>query len=251
MRRGQTTLDFAIGVSIFILVIVFTFTFVPTTLQPFEESAQRETATADRIAEQLASEVLAEPTDPYVLDQACTTIFFESREDGNDPVGDDADNVDGDGTFSKPFGSGSYGGSCNFEDVSFDERLAIDANRLDIRIRLVRDLTTEESDNPRPPVGGDSDDANFGEPGDDGTDQDDSEVESLCLDENDNRIIEGDAPFTTGAQCDITSGDDDILYEIGDEPPNTVSVVSASRVVEFPGGFADGTSDATLVVEVW
>jgi hypothetical protein len=27
-------------------------------------------------------------TGPYTLDRACTAIFFESRQDGNDPLGD-------------------------------------------------------------------------------------------------------------------------------------------------------------------
>ena len=33
--RGQTTQDFAVGISVFLLTVTFTFTFVPTTITPF------------------------------------------------------------------------------------------------------------------------------------------------------------------------------------------------------------------------
>lgn len=215
MSRGQTTLDFAIGVSIFILVIVFTFTFVPTTLQPFEESAQQETVVADRIATQLSSELLATPESPYVLDRECTIAFF--APDNNENNG----------------GSSEYPilPRCSFLNVdSVNERLGLKFTN--IRIRIVRDLTTAAADDPdgSPPA-------------------DDDQREVLCFDPDDTstpRIVESDNP----SSCDPSS-DPDVAFEVGDDPPDTVSVVSASRVVEFSGGFADGTSDATLIVEVW
>jgi len=237
--RGQTTLDFAVGVSVFLLTAIFVLTFVPGMLEPFEESTQEEIAAADRIATDLVEETLASPDRPHLLDRECTVIFFESRQDGFDPGGDDDENVDGDDTYAEPFGSGSYGGSCNFEDTSLDERLALSSTTdapLNVRVRLVRDLTTEEADDP-----------------DGGNGGDDDEVETLCIDDNsDDRIIEGHTPFTGGTECDLTGDDDDVLFSIGPTPPSSSdSVVVARRFVRVEGEFHDGTSDATLVVEVW
>jgi quinol-cytochrome oxidoreductase complex cytochrome b subunit len=48
---GQTTLDFAVGVSVFRIVVAFVLAFVPTMLQPFDGSSQGETALTDRLAE--------------------------------------------------------------------------------------------------------------------------------------------------------------------------------------------------------
>jgi len=236
--RGQTTLDFAVGVSVFLLTAIFVLTFVPGMLEPFEESTQEEISAADRIATELVEETLASPERPNLLDRECTVIFFESRQDGNDPGGDDDANVNDNGTFAEPFGTGTYGGTCNFEDVPLDERLALttvsDAP-LNVRVKLIRDLTTASADDPDGDRGGDDD-----------------EAASLCIDANSaNRIVEANDPGD-GRQCDITGGDDDVLFEIGPTPPSgSESVVVARRFVRVEGTFHDGTSDATLVVEVW
>jgi hypothetical protein len=246
--RGQTNLDFAVGVSVFLLTAIFVLTFVPGMLEPFEEGTQEEISSADRIATQLVEETLASPDRPYLLDRECTVIFFESREDGFDPEGDDAENVDGDGTFSEPFGTDTYGGECNFKDVSHDERLALASNTdaaLNVRVRLVRNLTTGEASNPDY----DANDIDDGDPHNKG-------VETLCIDANsDHRIVEGHTPFTENKECDLTrstpDSDDDVLFDIGPTPSGSESVVVARRFVRVQGTFHDGTSDATLVVEVW
>lgn len=74
--RAQTTLDFAIGVVIFIVTVAFVATFIPATFEPFSEASQDHTIISDRVATQLSTSALASPTEPYVLDQACTTAFF-------------------------------------------------------------------------------------------------------------------------------------------------------------------------------
>lgn len=237
-RRGQTTLDFALGVTVFLLTVAFVFSFTPGMLEPFTASTQQETAASDRLADQLAQEMLvADPGEPYRLDRECTVIFFESRTDSSeDPAGDDIENVDGDGDFSEPFGTGTYGGSCNFLDEPLDERLGVDTHvSTNVRVRLVRDLTTATADDPDGDSGGDDD-----------------EVDTLCIDDNsDDRIVEANNPGS-GRQCDIVGGDDDVLFEIGPTPPEGAgSVVVSRRYVHVEGGFADGTSDAMLVVEVW
>lgn len=77
--RGQTTLDFATGVSIFLFTLVFVFAFVPGMLQPFTESSQGETASSDRVADLIVQDLLAEPGQGYVLDGSCTAALMGDR----------------------------------------------------------------------------------------------------------------------------------------------------------------------------
>jgi hypothetical protein len=247
--RGQTTLDFAVGVSVFLIVVAFVLAFVPTMLQPFDGSSQEETALADRLAEQLSTGLLVEDvTRPYQLDRECTVIFFESRQDGDDPGGDDAENVDGDTpvSFSAPFGAGTYDGDCAFDDVSFRERLGLTSTVPDVRVSLRADMTVSELDRPD----ADDDDVNGS---DDVASSVDTTPDALCIDTNSaNRIVEAGDPFEDNTECDLTGGDDDVLFAIGPTPPtDRDSVVTARRAVSLEGGLGDGTTDATLVVEVW
>lgn len=76
MERGQTTLDFAIGVSIFLISIAFVFTFVPGTLQPFTQGAQDETAGTDRVADLIVLDLTTEPGDAYILDGNCMAALL-------------------------------------------------------------------------------------------------------------------------------------------------------------------------------
>lgn len=51
-ERGQTTQDFAVGISIFLLAITFVFAFLPSVVTPFHSSVGgAETAQADRVAD--------------------------------------------------------------------------------------------------------------------------------------------------------------------------------------------------------
>lgn len=77
--RGQTTLDFATGVSIFLLTVLFVFSFVPGTLQPFTQNSQAEMAGSDRVADLVVKDVLAEPGKPYVLDGNCTAKLMNDE----------------------------------------------------------------------------------------------------------------------------------------------------------------------------
>lgn len=74
--RGQTTLDFTIGVTIFVIVLTGVFLFVPGTLQPFEQGNQEDIVTVNRVANNLAEQSLGESTSPYVLDGNRTVTFF-------------------------------------------------------------------------------------------------------------------------------------------------------------------------------
>ncbi|RKS83097.1 hypothetical protein BDK61_2429 [Haloarcula quadrata] len=75
-RRGQTTLDFAIGMSLFLSVLIFIFLFIPGLLSPFSAGVQEETVTTDRVADGLTMGMLGSPQQPYVLEEHCTQEFF-------------------------------------------------------------------------------------------------------------------------------------------------------------------------------
>lgn len=81
--RAQTTLDFAIGVSVFLLTLVIVFAFVPATLQPFTQTAQEEPVATNRIADLIVMDTVAEPGQPYLLDPACTAaLLSDGADDG-------------------------------------------------------------------------------------------------------------------------------------------------------------------------
>jgi hypothetical protein len=109
--RGQTTLDFAIGISIFIAVVLFTFGFVPSVLDPFDVAAEDNPTFADRTADNLAHSQLGSPEEPNVLDRHCTVAFFEG-----DP---------------SPSG-------CNYDGTDLEERLDLDIGQ-DMNITISQD----------------------------------------------------------------------------------------------------------------
>ncbi|WP_372912727.1 hypothetical protein [Salinigranum sp.] len=80
-RRGQTTIDFAVGASIFLLSVAFILAFVPGMLEPFGTSLQEETVSADRIATQISNDLLTAGDRPHLLDRTCTVAFFDSAAD--------------------------------------------------------------------------------------------------------------------------------------------------------------------------
>ena len=112
MSRGQTTLDFAIGVSLFLLVVAFVLSFVPGMIQPFSDSGQEEMVASNRIADRLAIDALA-GDDPYVLDATCTTALF------NDSV--------------------SAPSHCRFSGSALEESLALDS-RLRVNVTLAESV---------------------------------------------------------------------------------------------------------------
>jgi|APHM01.1.fsa_nt_gi hypothetical protein len=87
-QRGQTTLDFVIGISVFLSVLLFILLFLPGILAPFTTSTQAETVSSNRVADQFATGLLASPDDPYVLDRHCTAAFFDvdSEPDSSAPA---------------------------------------------------------------------------------------------------------------------------------------------------------------------
>lgn len=74
--RGQTTLDFAIAMGLFLLAVAFTFTFIPSMTAPFVDERQDGSVTADRVASHLSEGALGEPNRPFVVYESCATPLF-------------------------------------------------------------------------------------------------------------------------------------------------------------------------------
>lgn len=83
--RGQTGIDFMVGMGVFLLAVGFVFGFAPGLFVPFSGETGAAMVIADRGAETLSEDILVESMDqPGVLNETCTVEFFD--EDGN--VGD-------------------------------------------------------------------------------------------------------------------------------------------------------------------
>jgi len=78
--KGQTTLDFTIGISVFLVVLLFVFTFIPGLLTPFTTTDDQAPALSDRLADRLSQGMLGDPAEPYVLNTTgsnCAVEFFD------------------------------------------------------------------------------------------------------------------------------------------------------------------------------
>lgn len=73
--RGQTTIDYTIGIVLFLSVMGGVFLLLPTVFEPFSTSTTAETIVADQIATQLTTELL-QAEDPAAIDAVCTAAFF-------------------------------------------------------------------------------------------------------------------------------------------------------------------------------
>lgn len=80
MARGQTTIDFTLGVVVFIVAILFVFTFVPGILSPFRLADSEDPALSDRVADSLAQGTLGSPESPHELDRYCAVEFFNDSQ---------------------------------------------------------------------------------------------------------------------------------------------------------------------------
>ncbi|XVH30977.1 DUF7287 family protein [Haloferacaceae archaeon DSL9] len=80
--RGQLTLDFAVGISLFVLVVVSVFAFVPGMFGSFDGSAGA--PAADRFATTLTADLLGEPSTAGALNETCTAAFFAQLGGGPD-----------------------------------------------------------------------------------------------------------------------------------------------------------------------
>lgn len=92
-HRGQTTLDFAVGMSLFLLTVIFVFSFVPGMLGPFQSGPQEATVVADRVASQLVGTTLTTGSSQYLLNTTCTLAFFNETFDDTGCAFDNAQSV--------------------------------------------------------------------------------------------------------------------------------------------------------------
>ncbi|UPV99639.1 hypothetical protein M0R88_14090 [Halorussus gelatinilyticus] len=82
LPRAQTSIDFVVGMSVFLLTIAFVVAFLPGVFEPFTATGSGDVLAADRTAGLLAEQLLADPTSPGVFDSACTAEFFDAAGDG-------------------------------------------------------------------------------------------------------------------------------------------------------------------------
>ena len=73
--RGQTTQDFAVGISVFLLTVTFTFAFVPSTVTPFGSPlTDAIPAKSDRVASTVV--------DRYAVEDGSRTLDASAFDDG-------------------------------------------------------------------------------------------------------------------------------------------------------------------------
>ena len=111
--RGQTVIDFAIAMGVFLVAVTFVFSFIPSLTTPFVEGNQDRSVTADRVASHLAQGALGDPADPFVVDEGCAEVFFDdSTDDGDIPAG------------------------CGYSDDTTHERVGVDGDRLHVNVTI-------------------------------------------------------------------------------------------------------------------
>jgi hypothetical protein len=243
--RAQTTLDFAVGMSIFLLTVAFVFTFAPNIAEPFSDSGTENTVVADRAASQLVAGTLADPDRPYVLDKACTMAFFAPENlDGEPTNGQDLNDSNDNAPdelqdYSDVAGESIYSDACTFL-VSVSN----DSDYLHARLGVAGIAADGSIDRALSPglqieIRGDADD--------------DGNSALLCSDAEGSSspgetdpIIETTDAYDGSDGCDASSGDYDIPFQAGEDPPeDSGSVVVARRVVTIDG------IRATVFVRVW
>lgn len=89
MPRAQTTMDFLVGTTVFLLTLSAVLVTLPGLSDPFVAGTESDTIVADRAAESLSTDVLADSTTrPFVFDgDAVETFFAQSEADAKDQLG--------------------------------------------------------------------------------------------------------------------------------------------------------------------
>lgn len=108
--RGQTVIDFAIAMGVFLVAVTFVFSFIPSLTTPFVQGNQDTSVTADRVASHLAQGALGDPADPFVVDDACAEVFFDD-------------------TPSIPSG-------CGYSGSTFYDRIGVDGDRQNVNVTI-------------------------------------------------------------------------------------------------------------------
>lgn len=74
--RGQTTIDYAIGASIFMFVVGGVLLFIPTIFEPLSTSTTTNALVADQTATHITKQLLNSGETTATLDAVCTAAFF-------------------------------------------------------------------------------------------------------------------------------------------------------------------------------
>lgn len=83
-ERAQTLPDFVIAMAVFLIAVGFVVAFVPQLTAPYEE--QEQPLVAERVANHLAGDVLAESAGSSRLNESCTRAFFQNEGAAGCPV---------------------------------------------------------------------------------------------------------------------------------------------------------------------
>ncbi|MFC7057445.1 DUF7287 family protein [Halovenus salina] len=166
--RAQTTIDFAIGIAIFLSVLVFAFSFVPGILQPFELSGEENPSLSDRAADSLSQELLGSAERPSVLNRYCTVAFFNESNDAS--------------------------GRCNYDAGSPSAVLNLDTAR-NVNVTLNGNVTTSGSGSEQL-CWTESSPANNGEPGLVERSHAECAGDAVVLARGDDIVDQGDATIT-------------------------------------------------------
>ncbi|MDS0298483.1 hypothetical protein NDI76_06995 [Halogeometricum sp. S1BR25-6] len=121
--RGQTTIDFVVGISIFLLVVAFVVLFVPGIFDPFDGTSR--TQAADRFAATLASDALGDPATPATLNATCTGAFFEQMQTNADATA-----------------------ACGFDATADTVAAALGTDRYDVNVTVFDGGSVAELDDP-------------------------------------------------------------------------------------------------------
>lgn len=76
--RGQTTLDFVVGIGVFLLVMGFAAGFVPEMYASFDDDPQRGLV-ADRTADRLVASLVTDDETPSVVNETCASAFLRQH----------------------------------------------------------------------------------------------------------------------------------------------------------------------------
>lgn len=88
-ERGQTSIDFVVGIGVFLLVVGSVAGFVPDLFAPFDDDPQRPLVT-DRAADRVVGHLTDVDGNPGVLNTSCTLAFLRQNAAvcGFDPQND-------------------------------------------------------------------------------------------------------------------------------------------------------------------
>lgn len=86
-NRGQTGVDFIVGIGVLLLTVAFVVSFVPGLFAPFDGDATTAPLVAERVADELVYTALAGGQSPAELDTAETVAFFAAAASPGDSLG--------------------------------------------------------------------------------------------------------------------------------------------------------------------